>query len=38
MKRSKFSSTQIAKILREFEHGKDADTLKRAWYEQSHAL
>jgi len=31
MKRSKFSSTQIAKILREFEQGKDAETLMREY-------
>jgi putative transposase len=29
MKRSKFSPTQIAKILKEFDLGKDADTLSR---------
>lgn len=29
MKRSKFSPTQIAKILKEFELGKDAETLSR---------
>ncbi len=31
MKRSKFSSDQIAKILREFDQGKDADTLVREY-------
>jgi putative transposase len=29
MKRSKFNPTQIAKILKEFELGKDVDTLSR---------
>lgn len=29
MKRSKFSPDQIAKILKEFESGKDADTISR---------
>lgn len=29
MKRSKFSPTQIAKILKEFDLGKDVDTLSR---------
>ncbi len=29
MKRSKFNSTQIAKILKEFELGKDVETLSR---------
>jgi putative transposase len=31
MKRSKFSPTQIAKILKEFELGKDAETLSREY-------
>jgi len=31
MKRSKFSPTQIAKILKEFELGKDVDTLSREY-------
>ena len=31
MKRSKFSPTQIAKILKEFDLGKDADTLSREY-------
>ncbi len=30
MKTSKFNPTQIAKILKEFESGKDVDP--RAWY------
>jgi putative transposase len=29
MKRSKFNPTQIAKILKEFELGKDVETLSR---------
>ena len=29
MKRSKFSSTQISKILKEFEQGKDSETITR---------
>lgn len=31
MKRSKFSPTQIAKVLKEFELGKDAETLSREY-------
>lgn len=31
MKRSKFNPTQIAKILKEFELGKDAETLSREY-------
>lgn len=31
MKTSKFSPTQIAKILKEFELGKDAETLSREY-------
>jgi putative transposase len=31
MKRSKFSSTQIAKILREFDQGTDSETLVRQY-------
>ena len=31
MKRSKFSPTQIAKILKEFDLGKDADTLSQKY-------
>jgi putative transposase len=31
MKRSKFGATQIAKILKEFDLGKDADTLSREY-------
>lgn len=31
MKKSKFTPTQIAKILKEFELGKDADTLSREY-------
>lgn len=31
MKRSKFSPTQIAKILKDFDLGKDADTLSREY-------
>lgn len=31
MKRSKFSPTQIAKILKEYDLGKDADTLSREY-------
>ncbi len=29
MKRSKFNATQIAKILKEFDLGKDVDTISR---------
>ena len=29
MKRSKFNPTQVAKILKEFEQGKDVDTISR---------
>ncbi len=31
MKRSKFSPTQIAKILKEFELGKDVETISREY-------
>ena len=31
MKKSKFTPTQIAKILKEFELGKDAETLSREY-------
>jgi putative transposase len=31
MKKSKFTPTQIAKILKEFEPGKDAETLSREY-------
>ena len=31
MKKSKFTTTQIAKILKEFELGKDAETLSREY-------
>lgn len=29
MKTSKFNPTQVAKILKEFEHGKDVETISR---------